>query len=173
MPAQALAGDGDAGEDEKRGMVSHVSSSGLSSGQSVAFRGMSFLPLACVPFTWTVLPAHLPRSSSCSALGPCVRSPTQVCLRRAAVSVLAAMWCGSISDHSSFSVSPYFPVSDSRQGAWDCMCDQQLGDSYYSCETVCPGGIMVTGMHVVPGCIRVTGLLRSLIHLARWGWLSD
>ena len=114
LPAQAPAGEGDAGEDEKRGMVSHISSSGLSSGQSVAFRGMSFLPLACVPFTWTVLPAHLPRSSSCSALGPCVRSPTQVCVRRAAVSVLTAMWCGPISDHSFFSVSPYFQVSASR-----------------------------------------------------------
>ena len=91
-----------------------ASSSGLSSGQSVAFRGMSFLPLACVPSTWTVLPAHLPRSSSCSALGPCVCSPTQVCVRRAAVSVLAVICCGPISDHSFFSVPPYFPVSDSR-----------------------------------------------------------
>ena len=63
-----------------------------------------------------VLPAHLPTSSSCSALGPCVRSPTQVCLRRAAVSVLAAMWCGPISDHSFFSVPPYFQVSDTWRG---------------------------------------------------------
>ena len=28
------------------------------------------------------------------------------------------------------------------------MCDQQLNDSsYYSCETVCPGRVMVTGVH--------------------------
>ena len=33
--------------------------------------------------------------------------------------------------------------------AWDLLCDQQLNDSsYYSCETVCPGGVMVTGVHV-------------------------
>ena len=33
--------------------------------------------------------------------------------------------------------------------AWDLMCDQQLNDSsYYSCETVCPGGVMVTDVHV-------------------------
>ena len=46
--------------------MSHVSSSG----QSVAFRDMLFLPLACAPSTWTVLSTHLPRSSSCSALSP-------------------------------------------------------------------------------------------------------
>ena len=112
--AQVLAGEGDAGEDEQRGMVSRVSCSGLSSGQSVAFRGVSFLPLACVPSAWTVLPAHLPRSSSCSALSPCVRPPIQVCLRRVAVSVLAAIRRGPISDRTFFSAPPYCQVSDSR-----------------------------------------------------------
>ena len=138
-------------------MVSHVSSSGLSSGQSVAFRGMSFLPLACVPSTWTVLPAHLPRSSSCSALGPCVCSPTQVCLRRAAVSVLAAMWCGPISDHSSFSVSPYFPVSDSRwrpgtacvTSSWAILITPaKLCAQEESWSLACMQGSLV------PGCLR-------------------
>ena len=37
-------------------------------------------------------------------------------LRRAAVSVLAAMWCGPISDHSFSSVSPCIQVSDSWRG---------------------------------------------------------
>ena len=32
--------------------------------------------------------------------------------------------------------------------AWDHMCGWQLNDSsYYSCETVCPGEVMATGMH--------------------------
>ena len=147
-------------------MVSYVGSSGLSSGQSVAFRGMSSLPLACVPSMWTVLPAHLPRSSSCSALSPCVRSPTQVCVRRAAVSVLAAMWCGSISDHSSFSVSPYFPVSDSRwrpgtacvTSSWVILISPaKLCAQEESQSLACMWGA------VVPGCLR-----------GRWApWESD
>ena len=147
-------------------MVSYVGSSGLSSGQSVAFRGMSSLPLACVPSMWTVLPAHLPRSSSCSALSPCVRSPTQVCVRRAAVSVLAAMWCGSISDHSSFSVSPYFPVSDSRwrpgtacvTSSWVILISPaKLCAQEESQSLACMWGA------VVPGCMR-----------GRWApWESD
>ena len=158
-------------------MVSHISSSG----QSVAFRDM-FLPLAWVPSTWTVLSTHLSRSSSCSALGPCVRSPTQVFLRRAAVSVLAAMWCGPISDHSSFSVSPYFQVSDSRQGPGTvCMTNSWaiLITPAKLCAQEESWSLVCMQIAVVPGCIsggglpgRVTGLLRSLIHLAIWGWLS-
>lgn len=117
MPAQALAGEGDMGEEEKRG-DGHPTSAplGFSPGQSVAFRCMSFLPLACVPSTWTVLLAHLLRSASCSAVSPCACPSTQMCLRRVAVSILAAMQCGPISDHSFFLTCPRFQVSDSRQG---------------------------------------------------------
>ena len=147
-------------------MVSHVSSSGLSSGQSVAFQGVLFLPLACVPSAWTVLPAHLPRSSSCSALGPCVHPPTQACLRRVAVSVLAAIWCEPISDHTFFSVPTYCQVSDSRWrpgtacvvSSWVILISPaKLCAQEESRSLACMWG------PVVPGCMR-----------GRWApWESD
>ena len=147
-------------------MVSHVSSSGLSSGQSVAFRGVSFLPLACVPSTWTCPP----RSPAHILLMLCPRPlclcPTQVCLRRAAVSVLAAMWCGPISDHSFFSVPPYFQVSDSRWrpgtacvvSSWVILISPaKLCAQEESRSLACMWG------PVVPGCMR-----------GRWApWESD
>ena len=114
-------------------------------------------------------PAHLPRSSSCSALGPCICSPTLVCLRRAAVSVLAAMWCGPISDHSFSSVSPCIQVSDSWRGP-GTVCVASSWEILISPAKLCPGGVTVTGVHAgsrgascirgggLPG--RVTGLLR-------------
>ena len=128
-------------------------------------------------------PAHLPRSSSCSALGPCICSPTLVCLRRAAVSVLAAIWCGPISDHSFFSVSPCIQVSHSRwrpgtvcvASSWKILISPaKLCAQEESQSLACMQGA------VVPGCIRgrwapweSDRAAQSLIHLARWGWLSD
>ena len=142
-------------------MVSHISSSG----QSVAFRDM-FLLLACVPSTWTVLSAYLPRSSTCSALGPCICSPTQVCLRRAAVSVLTAIWCGPISDHSFFSMPLYFQVSDSRQGpGTTCMTSSWavLITPAKLCAQEESWSLVCMQVAMVPGCIR-----------GRWApWESD
>ena len=46
------------------------------------------------------------------------------------------------------------------------MSGKQLnGSTFYSCKTVCPGGIMVTSVHVgdvVPGCAG-----------GRWGTLGE
>ena len=163
-------------------MVSHVSSSGLSSGQSVAFRGMSFL-------LWPVYPP--PGLSS--------RSPAQILLMLCPRPLY--LFPNTCVPQESGSVSPrchvvwthlrpqlllsvpLYPGVRLLAGAWDRVYDQQLGNSsYYSCKTVCPGGVIVTGVHAdsrgascirgggLPG--RVTGLLRSLIHLVFWGWLS-
>ena len=97
---------------------------------------------------------------------PLCLCPTQVCLRRAAVSVLAAMWCGPISDHSFFSVPPYFQVSDSRWrpgtacvvSSWVILISPaKLCAQEESRSLACMWG------PVVPGCMR-----------GRWApWESD
>ena len=82
------------------------------------------------------------------------------------MSVLTAMWCGPISNHNSFSVSPYFQVSDSRQGPGTaCMTSSwavlitpaKLCAQEESWSLACMWGA------VVPGCMR-----------GRWApWESD
>ena len=62
------------------------------------------------------------------------------------MSVLAAMWCGPISDHSFFSVSPYFQVSDSWRGP-GTVCVASSWEILISPAKLCPGGVTVTGVH--------------------------
>ena len=82
------------------------------------------------------------------------------------MSVLAAMWCGPISDHSFFSVPPYFQVSDSRWrpgtacvvSSWVILISPaKLCAQEESRSLACMWG------PVVPGCMR-----------GRWApWESD
>lgn len=90
------------------------------------------------------------------------------------MSILAAMQCGPISDHSFFLMSPHFQVSDSRQGPGAaCMASSwaillitpaQLCAQESSWPLVCVVGSHGARLHRwevgLPG--RVTWLLRSL-----------
>ena len=102
--------------------MSHVSSSGPSSGQcvpSVACRsafGLCALHLDCPPrsLAQIILMLHP---------WPVYLSPTQLSLRRRTVSILTAMQCGPVSDHSFCSMSNCFhsrwgPGTACVAGSW-------------------------------------------------------
>lgn len=74
------------------------------------------------------------------------------------MSILTALWCGPISDHSFFSVSPYFQVSNSRQGPGTSCVTSSWAILLISPEKLCAReeswSLACMQAAVVPGCIR-------------------